>query len=455
MKNAPLVIVLSIGLLLASLGNGAIGYLKRIGLVERQVYDNYRVAYCDVPNGSQDSFANPCMCMRDPKPNTTGETQSTANALPEPKYIYQNLGSHRWWKLSKDALFGGFILLSLFLIRTGRARLPEISALRPAIPLVASVAIGLAISLASWGVGFAAIGLRSFEFLAIVLLGSWAVGGMHYFARSVGWLLIIQAALAAIELILGIPLRVCPFSFRVAGTMVLPNSLGIVTVVALAFYASFSQNKTWLPMLLLAAIAILAVSGSGTGLVALFALLAMLTLRRISGSGKWVFAVAMVLLGAIMMVKLPSITQRPDIYDSLFAAGGRVEKFTEVLRTTNALDTLFGRGLGFGTNTSSNLVDLTSAPLPSVMGTTEPFYADSTVTVLFTQMGILGIAAFYWLLGWAFLRDPVARPTYLVIGITSLTMNITELFPVNFLLGLLLAHTIFLSSRKPPEVPAP
>lgn len=449
MKKAQLVILISIGLLVASIGNGAVSYLKRIGLLERQAYENFMATYCELPRGSADGFGSRCTCMRAPANAKQPNTSKPAAAEPTGReYLYQNTGYERWLKLGKDALFGGFMLLSLYLIRTRRARLPELADAWPPMLLAVNVGIGLVISLALWGGSFALLGLRSFEFLAIVLLGGWAVGGMHHFARCIGWLLIIQAALVAVEVIFGIPLSSCPHWFRAAGTMVLPNSLGIVTVVALAFHSSFSPRKTYFPILLLATVAILVASGSGTGLVALFALLGMLALRRMTGSGKRVAGAVLLLLGTVMIVELPTLTHRPDIYDSLFAAGGRADTFKDVLRVTSATDTLIGRGVGFGTNTASNLAGLSPATPPAVVGTAKPFYADSTVTVLLTQLGIIGVAAFYWMLGWAFWRDPIARPTYLVIGLASLTMNITELFPVNFLLGLVLAHTIAVSGLR-------
>jgi len=436
MKPAYLIILVGIGLILASLGNGAAGYLKRIGLLDRPIYDDYLATYCQVPH---DGFVSSerCMCMREPL-----DEAAAVGERPEPKYIYQNFGHLRWLKLGKDALFGGFLLLSLFLIGTRRARMTSPADSWPPWLLIVSVAIGFVTSLALWGGSFALIGLRSFEFLAVVLLGGWAVGGMPYFARCVGWLLILQVLLVAVELLLGIPLSTCPHWFRAAGTMVLPNSLGAIAVVALAFYASFTPINARFFILLLATMLLFIASGSGTGLVALFALLAILTLRRMTGTRKRVAVMASALLGVLMVLQLPAITHRPDIYDSLFAKGGRVDTFNKVLRVSSATDMLIGHGLGYGTNTASNLAAISTTPVPAVLGANERYFPDSTITGLLTQLGIMGIAAFYWLLGWAFWRDSVARPAYLVIALVSLTMNVTELFPVNFLFGLLLAHTI-------------
>ena len=122
-------------------------------------------------------------------------------------------------------------------------------------------------------------------------------------------------------------------------------------------------------------------------------------------------------------------------------------RFGELLQSTSATDLLVGRGVGFGTNTALNLSSAVPAPLPPGADG-EKFAADSTVTVLLTQLGAIGILLFYGTLGWAFLRDRVARPAYLVFAIASLAINITEVFPANFLLGLTLAHTIFISRKQ-------
>jgi hypothetical protein len=439
MRHAQLVILVGIGLILASLGNGAAGYLKRIGLLDHSIYVNYVATYCQLPREGRGSFG--CICMHEPL-DEQSNSRPGVGERPEPKYIYQNFGSERWLKLGKDALFGGFLLVSLYLIGARRVRMPSLADSWPPWLLMVSVAVGFAISLVFWGGSFAIIGLRSFEFLAIVLLGGWAAGGMQYFAYCAGWLVILQVLLVALELTFGIPISSCPHWFRAAGTMVLPNTLGAVAVVALAFYASFTAIGTRFFVLLLATALLLAASGSGTGLVALFALLAMLALRRMTGSRQRMAVLASVLLGVLMVLQLPAITHRPDIYDSLFAKGGRVDTFNKVLRVSSPTDTLIGHGLGYGTNTASNLAAISTAPAPSVLGAHDRFFADSTVTVLLTQLGIVGITVFYWLLGWAYWRDPMARPAYLVIVLVSLTMNVTELFPINFMLGLLLAHTI-------------
>jgi len=238
-------------------------------------------------------------------------------------------------------------------------------------------------------------------------------------------------------------LRECPNSFRAAGTMVMPNSLGVLTVVGLAFYLSYSSDKLYFwPMVALATI-ILVVAGSGTGMVALFVLLSMIVASNFSGARRLVLAGVFLLLSAVLLALLPAVIYRPDVYDSVLSPGGRFGTLIEILSESSAMEVLIGRGVGFGTNATTNLIG------SNTMGGS--FSADSMVTVLLTQLGIIGVILFFGILVWAYRRDTRARPVYLVLAITSLTINITEVFPVNFLLGLALAGTLSLSSRATGE----
>jgi len=54
---------------------------------------------------------------------------------------------------------------------------------------------------------------------------------------------------------------------------------------------------------------------------------------------------------------------------------------------------------------------------------------------MFWQIGIIGVVLFYTMLFLAMVRQNKARLFYLTIILTSMTINITELFPVIFLLG--------------------
>jgi hypothetical protein len=66
---------------------------------------------------------------------------------------------------------------------------------------------------------------------------------------------------------------------------------------------------------------------------------------------------------------------------------------------------------------------------------------DSALTSLVIQIGLLGSVLFYAALFWAARRDPPARPFYCVVALCTLTINVGELFPVNVLMGIALAHS--------------
>jgi hypothetical protein len=293
---------------------------------------------------------------------------------------------------------------------------------------------------------FALAGLRSFEFLAIALIGGWAFAGIRQITKCVAILLVVQFILVCVEMYIGLPLRDCPSSFRAAGTMVTPNSLGVLTVVVLAFYYSYSSVKSYFPFLLLVGAAVLLASGSGTGIIALFALIGMLSLSSNSGLRKVILALVLLLISAVLLAKLPALLKRPDIYGSVFSSGGRIGKLTAVLSESSTIEILVGRGIGYGTNTVTSLHTDAPSSLGSIAAPVT-LAADSMVTVLLLQLGLIGVILFYSILVWAYLRDAQARPVYLVVAISSLTININEVFPVNFLLGLVLARTLSLSRQ--------
>jgi hypothetical protein len=425
-------------LILASLANGSVSYLKRVGFLDQDAYTRFIEVYCSSPAGDL------CLCMGEPLPSFKAYATSLGS-LPHENYIYATNGYERLVKICKDLLFAGFFVFSCYLIFAKGLPLIDRDALAPPLTLLTLIGIGFLISALSWGGGFALLGLRSFAFLAIALVGSWAFFGIQGIAGCVAALLVLQLLLVGIEVSLGIPLRDCPNSFRAAGTMVLPNSLGAFAVISLAFYQTYSSTKQYFPLLLVLSAITLFASGSGTGILALFVFLGMLVMNNFAGLQKGVFAVTFLSLGVILLIVLPDLTQRPDLYNSVFSSdglGGRTGLLIEALSGASAIEILFGRGIGFGTNTAKN-----------VFGST--FAADSTVTVLFTQLGIIGIVVFYGILAWAYQKDVSARPVYLVLAVTSLTINIIEFFPANFLFGLILAGTLTLSSRARGETTFP
>jgi hypothetical protein len=68
--------------------------------------------------------------------------------------------------------------------------------------------------------------------------------------------------------------------------------------------------------------------------------------------------------------------------------------------------------------------------------------ADSTPTLLVAQVGLVGMIGVYGLIAYAAWRDRRTRPVYAFLVAASLTINLPEAFPLNVLLGLLLARSL-------------
>ena len=151
-----------------------------------------------------------------------------------------------------------------------------------------------------------------------------------------------------------------------------------------------------------------------------------------------------------LLAALPYLAQRPAIYDSLLGREARVGSLVRLLEQATPAQLLFGQGVGFGTNSAMTLLKDAPEALP-ITSTGEKFSADSTVTIMFTQLGVMGVLLFYAVLAWAFIRKPEARGFFIVAAVTSLTINLPETYPVNFLLGLALATVGAGAGSRSPE----
>ncbi|QPN64294.1 hypothetical protein [Synechococcus sp. CBW1004] len=166
---------------------------------------------------------------------------------------------------------------------------------------------------------------------------------------------------------------------------------------------------------------------SGTGLIVLLALFLW------SASQQWpaLFHRSRLALAAttvLLMTFLPNLLGRPDLWRSPL---GRWQAAVEGMTQAGPLQWLFGQGLAANSNQLISLLGPQSA--------LHSGSSDGMPVLLLLQSGLFGVAAFYGLLLWAWNRDPVSRPFLMAVGIVSLTLNITELFPINLLLAFGLA----------------
>jgi hypothetical protein len=447
-----LVVLIGAGLVVASICNGAVFYLKRIGLLDHASYLAYWSAHCDgkyTPESFAITASCPCADIQDSIENTQ-ELEDSKSA-----YLYRSTGYEIALKLVKDVFAAGFILLSLFTAAPRHSQPPRFASSWPLLVLAGIVLAGFALSYANYGAAFAILGLRPYLFLAVALTGSWIAGDLGVFARCIALLLGIELLLMPFEFAFGMHIHGhfgdSSFVRRLSGTLVAPNSFGIFAVAALAFYHAFSQPKDSLwPLVAIVAI-LVAASGSATAwLVLLLFLLALSAGRTEKTHPVVAFPVAVILCLALLWT-LPTLVGRVEVFDSVFGPGARMDEILSEFRSGPEL--LIGNGLGVSTNAAMTLQEISPALLASAPANVFSI-VESTAAALIRQSGLPGLLAFYLVLAWAFWRDGRARIFYAVIALSSLTAKINELFPVNFLLGVALAHSAQCAAKSPGGVAA-
>lgn len=452
-----LVIIFGAGLVLAALCNGAATYLKRIGLLDHASYQAYWLAHCE----NNEKFAAPlgrgtltatCPCDEGRAPVERTPEQLRFESA-QSRYLYDAEGFGIALKLVKDALAVGFVLLSLHLAWTQQARLPAAQSCWPMIFMAAVVLFGFANSWANHGSALALAGLRPFLYLAIALAGSWAAVDLAIFARCIALLMGIELLLMPLEFAFGMHIHGhfgdTSVVRRLSGTLVAPNTFGIFAVAGLAFHHAYSSDRRYLVPLASIAAVLVAASGSATAFIVLLLFVFAISTAKFAAGHPVVVCLSAIALGTLVLIALPTLVGRTDVFDSVFGAGARLDEITLAIRASKGLDFIAGNGLGLGTNAEVNLLKGGGPAflVPSPAGA--PIAAESGVVALFRQSGLAGLLAFYSMLAWASWKDRRARLFYLVIAVCSLTAKIDELFPVNFLLGLALAHSILCASLSP------
>jgi len=433
---------LGVALLITTLLNGAGPYLRRVGVLQASEYHAYWAAHCGPEGTTREPFGFGRRCAVTHKSVSRSEMSRRERGYSG--YVRQVLPGEVSLKLAKDLLV--LIVIGAGLVRVvhERGARASLNAVWPGTPLLTLILLSASVAALQYGSWLAAAGLRSFSFLpfaiAAVVLG--LPRGIDRVGTATTMLLFAQLALVVPELLYGLPLgRELPFLNlppRMAGTLVLPNTLGVFAVASFAFAVAFGGRHWRWASALAATILLASAAGSATGFLALLALFGSVALKRADATRRPALLAILVLAAILLVALLPVIVSRPDLFDSLWSSEGRLSRFDRAF-SDHWLAALFGRGLGVATNTSVNL----SLPL----GKASPLdagalgSADSTVTMLVAEMGLVGLALFYGMFLWAGWRDSVARAFYLVVLVASLTINVTEVFPVNLLLGLALAHS--------------
>lgn len=410
---------LALLLVLFSLANGAPYFLGRTGLIAPEAYERDRQAFCPSA-GPPAGLVSACPALR----TRLGPSGHVDRLSLERLHAISPVGLP--FKAARLALLVGLPLTALVAMFLGFCRWPRWRPLLPALPLVVSLSISLAISLLQAPLIALPQVLRSLAWLPLLVVPGPAASAdvLSRLALGGGTLLLLQLPLMVVEAIRGLPMVFGPpadqlaqaslaLPTRLVGSFVQPNSLGVAMVALLGFCICYLPQRRLLPLLALLALPPLLLARSGTGVLgwAVVLLYGSFRGRRLSRIAK----LAGMLLVAGLIAVLPRLLARLDLWESLF---GRVRILFDLVTGSQPSQLLFGQGL------------LTSSP------------TDSLPALLLLQSGAIGLLGFYGLLAWAWRCDDQARPFFLAVLIGSFTLTITELFPVNLLFALCMHHSL-------------
>lgn len=428
---------IAFGLVLFTALNGLDHYLKRIGIIHPDRYQTYIAVH---KAGCGDGYFN----FRSPEQYRIEK--------PYFQYLYQSEGG---WRLLKTGKYVFVFTIILYLTLSWILSPPQpAGAIKTQLYkkdemffLVVSAFFLLVLMLTIVScIRYASVqpifGLWFFSFLFIGLLGAEFATNhfMAVIADGLAILLLLQLLLTPFELFFGMPIHDHLLGYtglagRAAGTIIMPNTLGILTVIILVFYDAFSANPTthyrW--VLFIAAGLVVFFSGSGTGFACLAVIVGKWAMPLIAGS-KWRITVFISVLFLSTAALMPLASSRLDVYDSI---RGRLREFGHQLISYSPRELLIGKAMGSGTNLAflqaqkgiaENRLPITSA--------------ESMPAALLAQTGFTGIILFYGMLIFIFIKASRIRLLILVFFLTSLTAKITEIFPVCVVMGLVLANAL-------------
>lgn len=420
---------------MATLAAGGLTYLRRVGFVDRPSYEDAWARAC-LGFGTVDTpFGIGQRCTPQPGGGRAW-LASYDERLGWMSYVWRVEGVDWALKAGKDLATLALIGSGLVLLAACR---PGGGGLRRGLALFTLAALLVLLGFAALGRGEllpAAAGLRSFSFVAVGLVALAVPVSVASVAKGIVLLLGVQAVLTPLELLRGLPLhRQLPFwdlPGRMAGTFVMPNSLGVFAAAGTAWVFSSGLSRGWKVTAATLAVVLVALSGSGAGWVLLAAMTGF-GVARFRGWPIWSRIAVVLAIGACLIAFLPRAVNRPDLLESLQSRIGAVRSAIAV--PTARL--LVGEGLGHGTNVEQT-VRQEVGPWADGRSIFDPGAADSMVFSVLRQAGTVGVV----LVGLAIVEALMAGSGLgLFLGVAALgglALNVAELFPLNVLFGLAL-----------------
>ncbi len=440
--------LLVVAILLALMLNGLPFWARRVGVLDRPAYDHDLALFCRPPVQSWwlPSSCSPFRVVDAGPPQRRQRIES------------QRLFRITPWELGLKALryvlLPALVLISALLILSGKAVFPPLQSFVPLAPLVLSTLVSAAISVPLDGLVSTVLTAIWSLWIPLAALTGWLAvpRRLRILADGAAALVILQLPFLAIEAMRGVPM---PFGghssswlpSRLSGLLNQPNTLGGVLAIAVALCVAVSLRRwqRWPLLLLSLMLAILARSGTGViGLV----LVAVVLIRR-QLPRRW-RSMVMALSLMVLVFALPQLLGRPQLFDS---PSGRVRTMKVWIKQPR---TLQQRWLGYGL-ASQNRRDGGSPALTAAVAADDVEghparrgpSADGLPLLLICQGGLVALVAFYGLALWCCWLDPGLRLVWGVVLITSLTLNITEVFPLGLWLAVLTARALTLRLGGP------
>jgi hypothetical protein len=421
-----LVIVLAVAL------NGLPFWARRIGLLDRQAHGRDLSLFCSPP---LQPLWLPATCRPHRRP--TPSTPSLPRRIATDRL-------YRYTKLEAGLKALRYAVIVLLLVASAGLTLsrPRSLSLRqaiqkfwPLLPLLVSSVVSLLISLPrDAGLAMLLSGVWSL-WIPQAALSGWLTtpARLRILADGAAALVLVQLPFLLLEAARGLPL---PFGgpsvswvpTRLSGLMNQPNTLGGLLAVSVALCVCIGGRRWQRWPLLLVALAIAVLARSATGVVGLTLVagclvVAMPRCRRLP-------RIAFGLLLLLLLLGMPRLLGRPQLLES---PTGRVRTLRHWLQHPHSTQhLLIGDGLASPSRGLDQIIKVsTLRPGPSV---------DGMPTLLLAQGGLLALGAFYGALSWCCWRDPAWRPFWIVLFATSLTLNVTEVFPIGVWLAVAAAR---------------
>lgn len=330
-----------------------------------------------------------------------------------------------WTKVLVDATLG--VLLLVFVADAYRREQFTVPNL-PVLLLFFGLLVLAAIVTGAKSPGRLLVGVRYFSavLLFFVSLSAFSERDLDTIGRSVIILTTLAAILGLAQYVLSGALRTGRVGelYGIYSIFSFPSTFASVVGLGSVFVVVDRRLSVWLKgfLLVLFFLSVL-LSRSGTGIAVLGVILAVWLYRRHS-------VIVTAISGLTVIGAIPILTRRGDIWSSLAT---RVSIFVEYLETFPVFTVLFGKGIGFGSDTAAFLIQS-----GYISGTL--FEADSFYTAILLQIGLVGLLLFLIVnarLMFISLQDDSWAATVAIYVIPlfmaiSVTRNSFEVFPINW-----------------------